>query len=111
MLPDGDALLWRSSLVLASGRSDDSSAHFPTHTRHPQASLIQEQVGTGAVVIVDVGTVPATEPSQRQRAAGEQPAGAEDNSQESTQDSTRPSDRVQIEMSGPNRVKRIVPEG
>ncbi|EGO61283.1 hypothetical protein NEUTE1DRAFT_98409 [Neurospora tetrasperma FGSC 2508] len=140
MLPDGDALLWRSSLVLASGRSDDSSVHFPTHTRHSQASLIQEQVGTGAVVIVipraklygfhvvdhpkggdgagipsepswrDVGTVPATEPSQRQRAAGEQPAGAED-SQESTQDSTRPSDRVQIEMSGPNRVKRIVPEG
>ncbi|KAL0466962.1 hypothetical protein QR685DRAFT_575019 [Neurospora intermedia] len=152
MLPDGDALLRRSSLVLASGRSDDCSA-----------SLIQEQVGTGAVVIVvhsndhvtparscsapvrhwpvpappfmkfwspaapraklspreqssstcwDVGTVPATEPSQqRQRAAGEQPAGAEDNSQESTQDSTRPSDRVQIEMSGPNRVKRIVPEG
>ncbi|EGZ74706.1 hypothetical protein NEUTE2DRAFT_55184 [Neurospora tetrasperma FGSC 2509] len=170
MLPDGDALLWRSSLVLASGRSDDSSVHFPTHTRHSQASLIQEQVGTGAVVISilitmspllapvlplsdiglsllprswhsgvpraklygfhvvdhpkggdgagipsepswrDVGTVPATEPSQRQRAAGEQPAGAED-SQESTQDSTRPSDRVQIEMSGPNRVKRIVPEG
>ncbi|KAK3499170.1 uncharacterized protein B0T23DRAFT_391819 [Neurospora hispaniola] len=51
MLPDGDALLWRSSLVLASGRSDDSSVHFPTHTRHSQASLIQEQVGTGAVVI------------------------------------------------------------
>lgn len=52
MLPDGHALLWRSSLVLASGRSNDSSVHFPTHTRHSQASLIQEQVGTGAVVIV-----------------------------------------------------------
>ncbi|KAK3501696.1 hypothetical protein B0T13DRAFT_487709 [Neurospora crassa] len=148
MLPDGDALLWRSSPVFTVHSNDHVTParswsapvrHWPVPAppfmafwspKAPRAKHVVDHPkgGDGAAGIPsepswpapreqssstcwDVGTVPATEPSQRQRAAGEQPAGAEDNSQESTQDSTRPSDRVQFEMSGPNRVKRIVPEG
>lgn len=75
-----------------------SSRRNPTAAPREQSSFIWW----------DVGTAPATEPSQRQRAAGEQPAGAEDSqvSQESRTAHVHTTiGQGAIEMSGDQRAE------